>query len=50
MKIIPANDYYDLFRKSDNIIAVQAIIKPNCVLGLATGCTPVGTYKPVVVW
>ena len=37
MKIIRAKDYYDMSRKAANIISAQVIMKPNCVLGLATG-------------
>ena len=37
MKIIRANDYADMSRKAANIISAQVIMKPNCVLGLATG-------------
>ena len=37
-------------RKAANIISAQIINKPNCVLGLATGSTPVGTYKQLVEW
>ena len=37
-------------RKAAAIIAAQVIHKPNCVLGLATGGTPVGTYKNLVEW
>ena len=50
MKIIRAKDYYDMSRKAANIISAQVIMKPNCVLGLATGGTPVGTYKQLVDW
>ena len=50
MKIIRAKDYYDMSRKAANIISAQVIMKPNCVLGLATGGTPVGTYKQLVEW
>ncbi|MCI5556460.1 glucosamine-6-phosphate deaminase [bacterium] len=50
MKIIRATDYYDMSRKAANIISAQVIMKPNCVLGLATGGTPVGTYKQLVEW
>ena len=48
MKIIRAKDYYDMSRKAANIISAQVIMKPNCVLGLATGGTPVGTYEKLV--
>ncbi len=50
MKIIEAKDYQDMSRKAANIISAQIIIKPNCVLGLATGSTPIGTYKQLINW
>lgn len=50
MKIIKAKDYSDMSRKAANIISAQIIMKPNCVLGLATGSTPVGTYAQLVEW
>ena len=50
MKIIRAKDYNDLSRKAANIISAQVILKPNCVLGLATGGSPVGTYAQLVDW
>ena len=48
MKIIRAKDYADMSRKAANIISAQVIMKPNCVLGLATGGTPVGAYAQLV--
>ena len=50
MKIYKANDYKDMSRKAANIISAQVIMKPNCVLGLATGSTPIGTYDQLVEW
>lgn len=50
MKIVSAKDYNDMSRKAANIISAQVIMKPNCVLGLATGGTPVGTYKQLIDW
>ena len=50
MKIIRAKDYADMSRKAANIISAQVIMKPNCVLGLATGGTPVGLYQQLVEW
>lgn len=50
MKIVKAKDYNDLSRKAANIISAQIIMKPHCVLGLATGSTPIGTYKQLVEW
>ena len=48
MKIIKAKDYDDMSRKAANIISAQIIMKPSCVLGLATGSTPIGTYARLV--
>ena len=48
MRIIKAKDYAEMSRKAANIIAAQVVAKPNCVLGLATGGTPVGTYKSLI--
>ena len=48
MRIIEAANYEDLSRKAADLIAAQVILKPDCVLGLATGSTPEGTYKELV--
>ena len=48
MKIYRAKDYEDLSRKAANIISSEVILKPDCVLGLATGSTPIGTYKNLI--
>ncbi len=48
MKIIETKDYADMSRKAANIIAAQIITKPECVLGLATGSSPIGTYDNLV--
>lgn len=50
MKIYKAKDYKDMSRKAANIISAQVIMKPNCVLGLATGSTPIGMYDQLVEW
>ena len=50
MKIIIANDYEDMSRKAANYLSAQVIMKPDAVLGLATGETPIGTYKQLVEW
>ena len=50
MLLIEAKDYNDMSRKAANIISAQMIMKPNCVLGLATGSTPIGTYDQLVEW
>lgn len=48
MKIIRARDYDDMSRKAANILSAQIILKPDSVLGLATGSTPLGTYRRLV--
>ncbi len=50
MRIYRAKDYLDLSRKTARIIAAQIIMKPDCVLGLATGSSPVGAYEMLVNW
>ena len=37
-------------RTAANIISAQIIIKPNSVIGLATGSTPIGTYEQLIRW
>ncbi len=50
MRIIKATDYKDMSRKAANIISAQIIMKPDSVLGLATGSTPIGLYEQLVEW
>lgn len=45
MRIYEVKDYEEMSRKAANILSAQVTMKPDCVLGLATGSTPVGTYK-----
>ena len=48
MNFITVDNYEALSRKAAAIIAAEIISKPNCVLGLATGSSPVGTYKNLI--
>jgi len=48
MRIYMEADYAAMSKRAANIIAAEVIKKPNCVLGLATGSTPVGTYKGLI--
>ena len=51
MKLYRAKDYKDMSRKAANIISAQVIMKLElCLLGLATGSTPIGTYEQLVEW
>ena len=48
MKFIKVKTYEELSHKAALLIAAQMTVKPNSVLGLATGSTPVGTYKELI--
>ncbi len=48
MNIIKAEDYNQMSRMAANYIAAQVTLKPNCVLGLATGSSPIGTYQELI--
>lgn len=48
MRIIVCENYESLSKKAAQIIGSQIILKPNSVLGLATGSTPVGMYKNLI--
>ena len=50
MRLYRAKDYNDLSRKAANIISAKVIMKPDCVLGLATGSSPLGTYRQLIEW
>ena len=50
MKFITVKTYEELSRKAAAIIAAQVVQKNNCVLGLATGSSPVGAYKNLAEW
>lgn len=50
MKIYVTENYQTMSRKAANILSAQIILKPNSVVGLATGSTPVGMYKQLVAW
>lgn len=48
MKILKTADYDEMSRRAANIIGAQMILKPNSVLGLATGSSPIGTYRELI--
>ena len=50
MRIYQEKDYNAVSRRAASIIAAQVVSKPDCVLGLATGSTPVGAYQQLVKW
>lgn len=50
MRYFETDTYYQMSRKAANLISAQVITKPDSVLGLATGSTPVGIYKQLIEW
>lgn len=48
MKIYKVKNYDEMSKKAASVIAAQIVTKPDCVLGLATGSTPIGTYERLV--
>lgn len=50
MKIISSPTYMHACRQAANIISAQVILKPDSVLGLATGSTPLGVYRQLIRW
>ena len=50
MQFIKVENYDILSEKAAQIIADVVISKPDCVLGLATGSSPIGTYKKLIEW
>lgn len=50
MRIYCEKDYNAMSRRAAAVIAAQVVSKPECVLGLATGSTPIGAYQQLVEW
>lgn len=48
MRIIITKDYDEMSKVAANIIAAQMTLKPNSVLGFATGSSPIGTYAELI--
>ncbi len=48
MRVIVCDNYEELSDKGAKIVASQIVLKPECVLGLATGSTPEGLYKKLI--
>jgi len=48
MRVLIADDYHEMSRKAAAIVNSQVLLKPDCVLGLATGSTPLGMYRELI--
>lgn len=50
MRLIITDQYSSMCRSAAKIIASQITLKPDSVLGLATGSTPIGIYRQLAAW
>lgn len=50
MRYFETENYHQMARKAANLISAQVISKPQSVLGLATGSTPLGIYRQLIDW
>jgi glucosamine-6-phosphate deaminase len=48
VRIVIAKDYEDMSARAARIVAGQIYLKPNSVLGMATGSTPLLMYKELI--
>ena len=48
MRILCAKDYKEMSEMAADIIGAEVLLKPDAILGLATGSTPIGTYEELV--
>lgn len=48
MELIIAESYEDMSRRAADVLAGWVAAQPDCVLGLATGTTPIGLYADLV--
>lgn len=48
MRIYREKDYEAMSRRAAQVMAAQVIHRPDCVLGLATGSTPIGMYQRLI--
>ena len=50
MRFVSVSDYEQMSRKAAGVLAAQLLLKPDSVLGLATGSTPLGIYQNLIAW
>lgn len=48
LKIIVCENYEEMSRQAAKIVSSQLIVKPDSILGLATGSTPIGLYQNLI--
>lgn len=45
MRVIVCDNYEEMSKKAADIVAAKVVLNPECILGLATGSTPIGMYN-----
>lgn len=50
MRIIICENYEELSKRGAEFFVSQVMLKPDSILGLATGSTPVGLYQNLIKW
>ncbi|GAC1437065.1 MAG: glucosamine-6-phosphate deaminase [Chloroflexota bacterium] len=50
MQVIIADDYEDVSRRAAGVLADVALARPDAVVSLATGETPLGMYRVLIGW
>lgn len=48
MRIINTDSYEKMSALAAGMLGAQVLLKPDCVLGLATGSSPIGTYEKLI--
>lgn len=48
MRVYCAKNYEEASILAADLIAAQILLKPDSVLGLATGSTPIGAYQRLI--
>ncbi len=48
MRIVVVDNYEEMSKKAATMVVSQVILKPDSVLGLATGDTPIGMYREII--
>lgn len=50
MRVIKVKNYEEVSERAAMLIGAQVTMKPDAVLGLATGSSPIGTYQRLIAW
>ena len=48
IRVIQTKDYEEMSRRAASLVQAQILLKPDAVLGLPAGRTPIGTYEELI--